>query len=411
MSDLDSSANRSQHSPSVDSSDEHYYDPGRIDSNDDGIMGMALEATDLAGDEYAYELAQFQNGPGGRSAVRRPSSPDSVQGPEGSKYTQLGKFAGLSGPSSSNRQEDDQGSNKESFISSLSSHSLEHHRKKNPDQSQTGRGRPSVSSNNASEDEGSETHDEPIGIQPAPQYTAEDKARMRLVFQQIFSSMMPNASTHIGRGNGSDHGGSIARENIYYRERVKVNTPLPVKETKFKDKTRLVQTLKFHQGAIWAMKFSPCGNYLCTAGQDLNVVIWSIGPLPPDAHVIAEDPETGEIPGKQATSTMGSRPSSERVDDSQQTNRRSFTFGESKKSTTYSESVELNPFINPMPYRVLEGHTGDVIDVAWSKSKFLLSASTDKTVCLWHVSRSECLQFFRHPDIVTAVEFHPAHDR
>jgi len=60
---------------------------------------------------------------------------------------------------------------------------------------------------------------------------------------------------------------------------------------------------------------------------------------------------------------------------------------------------------------VLEGHTGDIIDLAWSKSNFLLSASTDKTVSLWHVSRDERLQFFRHPDIVTAVEFHPAHDR
>jgi WD40 repeat protein len=72
---------------------------------------------------------------------------------------------------------------------------------------------------------------------------------------------------------------------------------------------------------------------------------------------------------------------------------------------------ELKDFLDPTPFRVLEGHTGDIMSLSWSKSNFLLSASTDKTVSLWHVSRDERLQFFRHPDIVTAVEFHPAHDR
>jgi WD40 repeat protein len=67
--------------------------------------------------------------------------------------------------------------------------------------------------------------------------------------------------------------------------------------------------------------------------------------------------------------------------------------------------------VSPEPYRVLLGHTGDVIDVSWSQSYFVLSASVDKTVRLWHLTRSDCLQFFRHPDIVTCVEFHPVLDR
>ncbi|CAI5506497.1 unnamed protein product, partial [Closterium sp. Naga37s-1] len=37
----------------------------------------------------------------------------------------------------------------------------------------------------------------------------------------------------------------------------------------------------------------------------------------------------------------------------------------------------------------------------------LVSASADRTVRLWHVGSSHCLRVFPHPDIVTAVAFHP----
>jgi WD40 repeat protein len=286
----------------------------------------------------------------------------------------------------------------------LSSHSLDHRNRGTKEYPQADKPRASISSSIASEDENSGPHEAAASAPSHAQYSEEDKERMKAVFQQIFSIIMPNSAPHIGLGNGSDHGGSVARENIYYRERVKVTTALPAKSTKFKDKTRLVQTIKFHHGAIWAMKFSPCGAYLCTAGQDLNIVIWSVGPLPADAH---ESEEGGE---KSAAARAAAAQAAMSAANNT-TNRRSFGHGDSKKSPLFNEGVELKPFINPVPYRVLEGHTGDVIDIAWSKSKFILSASTDKTVCLWHVSRAECLQFFRHPDIVTAVEFHPAHDR
>ena len=49
--------------------------------------------------------------------------------------------------------------------------------------------------------------------------------------------------------------------------------------------------------------------------------------------------------------------------------------------------------------------------MSWSKTTFLLSASLDKTVRLWHVSRKECLHLFQHSDFVTAVDFHPVEDR
>eukprot|EP01036_Dinobryon_divergens_P028727 gene28727-37721_t len=142
----------------------------------------------------------------------------------------------------------------------------------------------------------------------------------------------------------------------------KTMSPRDKKHHAFADKIRMVQVNSFHSGAIWTMKFSHSGNYLCTAGHDTNVVVWSF--------------------------------SSKRAE---------------KKDP--NDSNEDFQFISSKPFKVFTGHTADVIDVAWSKSNFILSASADKTVRLWHISRDTCLQFFRHPDIVTCVEFHPAHDR
>ena len=50
----------------------------------------------------------------------------------------------------------------------------------------------------------------------------------------------------------------------------------------------------------------------------------------------------------------------------------------------------------PRPLRQFRGHKADVLDVAWSKShQFLLSASMDRCVRLWHISRDDCLRVFR----------------
>jgi len=51
------------------------------------------------------------------------------------------------------------------------------------------------------------------------------------------------------------------------------------------------------------------------------------------------------------------------------------------------------------------------VDVSWSHTDFLLSASLDKTVRLYHPTKAQCLKHFRHKDIVTAVSFHPTDDR
>ena len=53
------------------------------------------------------------------------------------------------------------------------------------------------------------------------------------------------------------------------------------------------------------------------------------------------------------------------------------------------------PVLQNAPHRTYVGHTADVLDLAWSKSQFLLTASMDKTVRLWHISMEDCLRVFK----------------
>jgi WD40 repeat protein len=81
---------------------------------------------------------------------------------------------------------------------------------------------------------------------------------------------------------------------------------------------------------------------------------------------------------------------------------------------TINAKLGLNENQGPLfakPFCEFLGHQAPVLDVAWSKSLFLLSSSMDKTVRLWHISRLECLCFFRHVDFVSAIAFHPRDDR
>lgn len=62
-------------------------------------------------------------------------------------------------------------------------------------------------------------------------------------------------------------------------------------------------------------------------------------------------------------------------------------------------------------FAIFEGHTDEVIDLAWSRYNFLLSISLDKTVRLWHASQIDCLLVVPHADYISAACFMPADDR
>lgn len=146
-------------------------------------------------------------------------------------------------------------------------------------------------------------------------------------------------------------------------------------------------------GAVWCMKFSPCGRLLATAGQDRLLRIWVLK----DAYHYFEE----LIKKFNADQKSSPTPSQESLVSHQ-------SFEESAQILQAAASTS-GPFV-PLPYRTYSGHTSDLLDVSWSKSHFVLSSSMDKTVRLWHISRKECLCCFQHLEFVTAIAFHPQDD-
>jgi WD40 repeat protein len=124
-------------------------------------------------------------------------------------------------------------------------------------------------------------------------------------------------------------------------------------------------------GAIWATEFSKDGKYLATAGRDRVVRVWAVLSTPEERRAYEEDEAVNGGAGERLSA----------------------------------------PVFRDQPVKEFRGHTGEVLDLSWSKNNFLLSSSMDKTVRLWHMSRSECLCTFKHKDFVTRLAFHPRDDR
>lgn len=129
-------------------------------------------------------------------------------------------------------------------------------------------------------------------------------------------------------------------------------------------------TLRCYAGAIWAMQFSCRGLLLATGGQDGVVRVW---------EVLDRCRSASGSPGDASEPSCG------------------------------------GPVLSPEPIREMRGHEGDILSLSWSgvfgDSEFLLSASIDRTVRLWHASSDECLRVFEHPDMVTCVDFYPRDER
>eukprot|EP00041_Stephanoeca_diplocostata_P028428 m.805740 g.805740 ORF g.805740 m.805740 type:complete len:822 (+) comp23374_c0_seq3:205-2670(+) len=217
---------------------------------------------------------------------------------------------------------------------------------------------------------------------------------------------------------------------------------------------RVVQDLSGkHDGAIWTMKMSTCGRLLATAGQDNVVRVWVVkgalghfekmrsdaghksaptsasgsastsgatsreasgtatggNTVPPSTTTATPSPREGKAPDVSAPPRLGRRGSADSGGSG----------GDGGESTAPGASPpapglsDRHAIFHPKPFCEYVGHTGDVLDLSWchSKNVFLLSSSMDKTVRLWHVSRSECLACFLHEDFVTAIAFHPRNDK
>ena len=83
-----------------------------------------------------------------------------------------------------------------------------------------------------------------------------------------------------------------------------------------------------------------------------------------------------------------------------------------RKNYSKSNVMDYLNFISESPYKTLESHKSDIIDLCWSPfySNLLLSASFDHSVNLWDINQegNNCLmKNYDHSDIVTCICFNP----
>lgn len=157
---------------------------------------------------------------------------------------------------------------------------------------------------------------------------------------------------------------------------------------------RCVQELSGdHTGAVWTMKFSSCGRLLATAGQDKIVRVWVIKEYLAHFQAMRNEDKDKDLGGEAGAAAS----EASAADDA-------------PPSASASSPSHL---FHPVPFCQYTAHKSDVLDLSWSLSRnyFLLSSSMDKTVRLWHISRSQCLACFLHDDFVTAIAFHPRNDK
>ena len=111
------------------------------------------------------------------------------------------------------------------------------------------------------------------------------------------------------------------------------------------------------------------GSYLASGGQDGKIIIW---------RVFDRCTDNTTIP------VIHSNNNSNMNNDN---NKTAHVRASSSNSTQPEDEDQVFQLLSRTPYHIFQGHTGEVVEVAWSRSHFLLSASIDKTVRLWHVSR------------------------
>lgn len=202
--------------------------------------------------------------------------------------------------------------------------------------------------------------------------------------------------------------------------------------------------------AIWCMKWSSCGQLLAAAGGDHLIRIYCchkawkyfsqlrikasgqhISPTPSKERDTQSGPTSSNNSARSehlnARSSSNSNKSLEghtqQKGNLSQSSNDSPSKGESgsqpsdkhanvKRSRSFLSTEDTSLNEDPLLlFSIYQGHTADILDVAWSRNHFLLSSSMDKTVRLWHVTRVECLCTFFHADFVSTAQFHPHDDR
>ncbi|XP_038971545.1 WD repeat-containing protein 44-like isoform X2 [Phoenix dactylifera] len=164
------------------------------------------------------------------------------------------------------------------------------------------------------------------------------------------------------------------------------------------------QNIKAHDGAILTMKFSPDGQYLASGGEDAVVYVWCV--------MESERTAENDIPKNDHSCIYFSvNHNSELVPLHANDEEKKGKLWSMRTSDSACVVVPPDVFqISEKPIHIFRGHEGDVLDISWSKSKYLLSSSVDKTVRLWLVGCDDCLKVFSHNDYVTCVHFNPINE-
>ncbi|KAK4776572.1 hypothetical protein SAY86_005260 [Trapa natans] len=176
---------------------------------------------------------------------------------------------------------------------------------------------------------------------------------------------------------------------------------------------QLCQSINAHEGAIWAIRFSPDGHYLASAGEDKVIHVWEVQeselmalrpdewtltPVHPSAACALVDHYDG--PGG---SLLASPSDKKKKGKGSQCGK--------KGIPDYVHAPETVFGLSENPVWSFRGHLDDVLDLSWSRSQLLLSSSMDKTVRLWDMDTKSCLKLFAHNDFVTCIQFNPLDDR
>lgn len=165
------------------------------------------------------------------------------------------------------------------------------------------------------------------------------------------------------------------------------------------------QDIQAHEGSILTMKFSFDGQYLASAGEDKIVQVWQV----------VEDERSNEfdIPELDPSCMYFTVNHLSQLAPLVTDKDKSSCKLKGLKKTRDSACVVFPPKVFRIlekPLHVFQGHSGEILDLSWSKNNCLLSSSTDKTVRLWQVGHDQCLRVFSHSNYVTCIQFNPVND-
>jgi WD40 repeat protein len=191
----------------------------------------------------------------------------------------------------------------------------------------------------------------------------------------------------------------------------------------------LVKTIpKSHNGPAWCAAFSIDGRFLATGGEDGNVCIWAVAPKSATIHPEStgkpqkdekdfetpkkeKDVEMKEVGSDSPLTTDTDDKSAERVSNETGIPEEEFSVPPLNFVGSGPELATNLDIISSTPVQRFIDHTADVIDLSWSHTNFLLTASLDSSVRLYHYSKPQCLHLFKHANLVASVAFHPSDER